>query len=60
MADLKALLVAEGYPNVATLLQSGNLVLGSPILAAGVRSTGPRIVSTTGNWNTIGKLAALL
>jgi hypothetical protein len=32
----------------------------SPMLAAGARKTGLRIVSTMRNWSTIRKLAALL
>jgi uncharacterized protein (DUF1697 family) len=31
MADLRALLAAEGYANVATLLQSGNIVLDADL-----------------------------
>lgn len=33
MADLRALLAAEGYANVATLLQSGNIVLDADLPA---------------------------
>ncbi|HEX5993506.1 MAG TPA: DUF1697 domain-containing protein [Jiangellales bacterium] len=34
MADLRTLLTGEGYQNVATLLQSGHVVLAAPVSAA--------------------------
>lgn len=49
MADLRAMLTDLGYTDVATVLQSGNVVLTAPATATGVRSAiEARLTADTG------------